>query len=178
MSSPRVILLNGFAGSGKSTIARMYVDNHPLAMVIEGDELIVNIGDWLDHEDEARDLVFALTKEMLRASLSLGHDVIIPYLATNAEEVAELEQIATSSNSRFYEFYLATHKDHAVQRLLNRGAWGEAGLPPLTSDDTPRITQLYEHMEAALPKRPNQTHVQIKEGSPVDTYQEVLKSIQ
>ncbi|HSX46497.1 MAG TPA: AAA family ATPase [Patescibacteria group bacterium] len=178
MNNPKVILLNGFAGSGKTTIARMYVDNHPLAMVIEGDQLIINIGDWLDHEDEARDLVFALTKDMLRVAIKLGHDVIVPYLVTNAEEVAELEQIATNGGAVFHEFYLATHKDHAIQRLLNRGTWGEAGLPPLTNDDTPRITQLYEHMEAALPNRPNQIHIQIKEGSPIDTYQELLRQIQ
>lgn len=155
----------------------MYVDNHPLAMVIEGDELIVNIGDWLDNEDRARDLVFALTKEMLRAALSLGHDVVIPYLVTKAEEVSEIEQIAKSSNSQFFEFYLATHKDHAIQRLLNRGTWGEAGLPPLTKDDAPRITELYDHMESALQNRPNQIHIQINEGSPIETYQEVLSRI-
>lgn len=178
MSKPKVILLNGFAGSGKTTIARMYVDNHPLAIVIEGDELIVNIGDWLDHEDEARDLVFALTKEMLRTALRLGHDVIVPYLVTNPEEVADLEQIAKSSDSQFFEIYLATHKDHAIQRLLSRGTWGEAGLPPLTKDDAPRITELYNHMEAALKSRPNQTHIQVQEGSPMETYQELVGYIQ
>ena len=178
MNKTNVILLNGFAGSGKTTIARMYVDNHSLAMVIEGDELIVNIGDWLDHEDEARDFVFALTKEMLRTALSLGHDVIVPYLVTNAKEVAELEQIAKRSDSQFYEFYLATHEEHAIQRLLSRGTWGEAGLLPLTMNDTPRITELYDHMKNALQYRPNQIHLKIKEGSPVETYQELLSHIQ
>lgn len=127
--------------------------------------------------NEARDLVFALTKEMLRTAVSLGHDVIVPYLVTNAGEVAELELIATSNSSTFHEFYLAAYKDRAIQRLLNRGTWGKAGTPPLTNDDTPRITQLYEHMEAALTKRPDQIYIKIKEGSPIDTYQELLKYI-
>ncbi len=177
MNKPKVILLNGFAGSGKTTIGRMYVDNHPLAMVIEGDELIVNIGDWIDHEDDARDLIFALTKSMLATTLQGGHDTVLPYLVTNASHVAEFEQIAREHNADFYEFYLATHKDHAVQRLLNRGTWGEAGLPPLAKEDLPQINELYDRMERTLEKRPNQIHIQIKEGSPIETYQEALKHI-
>ena len=50
----KVILLNGFAGAGKTTIAKRYIDQHPLSVVIEGDELIVNIGNWVAQEDEAR----------------------------------------------------------------------------------------------------------------------------
>ena len=44
METTKVILLNGFAGAGKTTLARKYIDSHPLSIVIEGDELIVNIG--------------------------------------------------------------------------------------------------------------------------------------
>jgi len=84
MNSPKIILINGFAGSGKTTIARMYTDNHPLAMLIEGDELIVNIGGWLDNEPQARDLVFELSKKMLDTALSFGYDVVLPYLVVDA----------------------------------------------------------------------------------------------
>lgn len=105
---PKAILLNGFAGLSKTTIARMYVDSHPLAMVIEEDELIVNIGSWLDHEDRARELVFELIKKMLETALGRGHDVILPYLVLDADRVIELEDIAKNLNAHFYEFYLAT----------------------------------------------------------------------
>lgn len=177
MSPTKVILINGFAGSGKSTIARIYVDNHPLSMVIEGDELIVNIGNWLDNEDKARDLTFALTKSMIGTAIKRGHDVVVPYLVTNADEVAEIEQIVADTGSSFYECYLAINKDRAIQRLFNRGTWGEAELPPLTKNDLPRITELYNHMEAALNNRPNQIHINIKEGSPIETYRELLDHI-
>lgn len=177
MNRSKVIVLNGFAGSGKTTIARMYVNNHPLAMIIEGDELIVNIGDWLNQKKKARELVFALTKEMLKTAVKLGHDVIIPYLSVNAKEVAELENIAINNGSRFYEFYLATDKEHAIQRLLDRGIWGEADSPPLTSEDAPVINHLYEQMETALPLRPNQIHILAKKRDPSQTYNELLQHI-
>ncbi|MFA3843936.1 hypothetical protein, partial [Streptomyces aureus] len=76
----------------------------PLSMVIEGDELIVNIGDWLNREDQARDLVFKITKEILKVAIKSGNDVILPYLVTNAQQINELEQIAVSEGSQFYEF--------------------------------------------------------------------------
>ncbi len=169
-----MVLLNGFAGAGKTTIARMYIDNHPLAMVVEGDELVVNIGHWLDHEDEARDLVFVLTKKMLETAIQLGHDVILPCLVTNIKEVEELEQVATSNGSQFYEFYLSTPKNHAIQRLMNRGTWGEAGSPPITKNDTLFISRLYDRMESALQSRSNQIHIEVKEETPADTYQQLL----
>jgi predicted kinase len=177
MNTPKVILLNGFAGSGKTTIARMYVDYHPLSIVIEGDELIVNIGDWLKNEDRARDLVFKLTKTMVATALKEGHDIILPYLVTNPEEAAEIEQIAHVHNANYYEFYLATEKVHAIERLLSRGTWGEAGLSPLSKEDIPRIEELYSHMESALQLRPKSVHIQIEEGNPADAYQKILANI-
>ncbi len=177
MNKPKIILLNGFAGSGKTTIARMYVDNHPLSMVIEGDELIVNIGDWLNNEDKARDLIFILTKNMISTAIKAGHDIILPYLVSKAANVVEIEQIAHGHDANFYEFYLATNKEHAIQRLVNRGTWGEAGLPPLTKEDLPMIEDLYNRMDGELHKRPNQIHIKVKEGSPLETYQNVLKYI-
>lgn len=174
METTKVILLNGFAGSGKTTLARKYIDAHPLSMVIEGDELIANIGDWLDNEDTARSLVFSLTKNMISTAVKSGHDVVVPFLVTRGEEVAEIEETALSSGAQFYEFYLATHKEHAIQRLLDRGTWGESGTPPLTKEDLATITNLYDRMEDQLQKRPNQINIEVEEGNPEATYQKIL----
>lgn len=174
METSKVVLLNGFAGAGKTTIARKYIDSHPLSMVIEGDELIVNIGSWLDNEDKARSLVFALTKSMISTAVETGHDVIVPFLVTRAEEVAEIEQTALRSGAEFYEFYLATPKEHAIQRLLKRGTWGEAGTPSITNDDIPLINEIYDLMESQLTKRPNQIHIAIDEDNPDATYQQII----
>ena len=57
--------------------------------------------------------------------------------------------IVKNQNAIFCEIYLKTKKEHAVARLMKRGSWGEAGLPPLTQEDMPRIIELYEHMESA-----------------------------
>jgi adenylylsulfate kinase-like enzyme len=178
MSRSKVILLNGFAGSGKTTISKMYIDNHPLSMVIEGDELIVNIGDWLNREDQARDLVFNITKEILKVAIKSGSDVILPYLVTNAEQINELEQIAMSEGSQFYEFCLITDKDSAIQRLMHRGTWGEAGSPPITQEDIPFITHLYDLMESNLYNRPKQVYIEVADGRPDETYQRLVQHLE
>ena len=178
VAKPKLIILNGFAGAGKTTIAKKYIDQHPLAVVIEGDELIVNIGDWLAHEEEARRLVFAATKSMLAVYLGAGHDVVLPYLVTNSKDVDEFEQIASDYNTDFYEFVLHTDRPKAIARLLKRGTWGEAGLPPLTDEELPVIEELMTKMESELIKRPGMIKIDIKEDDPEDTYTRLLDYIQ
>ena len=174
MAKPKLILLNGFAGAGKTTIAKRYISEHAMAMVIEGDELIVNIGKWIDHEDEARDLIFALIKAMIGTYLPSGNDVVLPYLVTNAHEAHELELIAEQHNAKFYEFVLYSDRADAIGRLLNRGTWGEAGLPPITEIELPRIEELMTKMESELEKRPNIKQIELKENDPEDTYNQLI----
>jgi 2-phosphoglycerate kinase len=54
----KVILINGSAGVGKTTIATKYIEDNPLSMSIEGDQIIGMMGQWRKYEDEARELVF------------------------------------------------------------------------------------------------------------------------
>ena len=111
---------------------------------------------------------------MISTAIKLEHDIVVPFLVTRAEEAAEIEEVAVSSGAQFHEFYLATHKGRAIQRLLNRGTWGEAGTPPLTKEDIPTITELYDRMENQLQKRPNQIHIEVEEGNPDATYRQIL----
>ncbi|HEX6416690.1 MAG TPA: AAA family ATPase [Candidatus Saccharimonadales bacterium] len=173
----KVILLNGFAGAGKTTIAKRYIDQHPLSVVIEGDELIVNIGNWVAQEDEARQLVFELTKAMLRTCLESGHDVVLPYLVTDADHAEEFKQIAEALNADFYEFILHTDREDTIARLLKRGTWGEAGQPPISDKDMPAIEELADKMEAALKLRQEVIALDIKESDPDATYSQLLNSL-
>ena len=150
MQTRNLILLNGFAGSGKSTIARRYIDEHPLSLLIEGDELIVNMGQWLEHEPQARDLVYAHLQHIAATHLTAGYDVVLPYLVTDASHVKAFEQIAATHHANFFNFLLFNEKEQAIARLLERGTWGEAGLDPLSDKDMPEISRLYDAMEQQL----------------------------
>lgn len=174
LSSPNFILLNGFAGAGKSTIARRYIAHHPLALVIEGDELIVNLGDWLEREPEARELVHEMIKSLLTIHLSKGHDVVLPYLVTDNRHIKEFESIAANTSATFYNFLLFNDKEVAIKRLLERGTWGEAGTDPLSEKDMPEIQRLYDAMEQQLE---HQDHVLMVDQSGLsvdDTYDQII----
>ncbi|MGH3734721.1 MAG: AAA family ATPase [Micromonosporaceae bacterium] len=45
---PRLIVLNGPPGCGKSTIAEMYAERHPFALNLDIDRLRAQLGRWRD----------------------------------------------------------------------------------------------------------------------------------
>lgn len=177
MQKPHFIVLNGFAGAGKSTIGQHYIAHHPLALVIEGDELIVNLGHWLEHEAEARDLVYEMIKGLVTTHLSKGHDVVLPYLVTDANHIKEFESIAADRGAQFYNIFLANRKDIAVKRLLERGTWGEAGTDPLSEKDKPEIYRLYDLMERQLEHQDNIIIIDQTSLSEKDTYARVMEAV-
>lgn len=174
MPKPKLILLNGFAAVGKTTIAKMYIAEHPLAMMIEADELIVNIGGWQENEEEARRLVFLTMKAMIRTCLAEGRDVVLPYLVTKPTDAEEFETIAKAQDADFYEIVLYNDQPTAIAKLLKRGTWGEAGQPPITDDELPVIEELAAKMDSALQERPKAIRIDSKMGDPKGTYEQLL----
>ncbi|HEX8227533.1 MAG TPA: AAA family ATPase [Candidatus Saccharimonadales bacterium] len=170
MVRAKLIVLNGFAASGKTTIAKKYIAGHSMALALEADAMVDNIGDWIHHEQEVRQLTFEMTKAMLRAYLPSGHDVILPYLVTDTGEVKEFESIARDCGAEYYEFVLHNDRKDAIARLLARGKWGEATSPPLTEDDLPEIEKLLDRMESALAQRPQAVKIELTGQEPDETY--------
>ena len=177
MTRAKLIVLNGFAAAGKTTIAKKYITEHSMAMALEADTIVDNIGDWTNHQEEVRQLTFELTKAMLRAYLPSGHDVVLPYLVTNVEEVQEFEAIADTCNADYYEFVLHNERADAIARLLKRGKWGEETSPPLTEKDIPEIEELMNRMESALEKRPDAVKIWLRDQDPNTTYDQVMQHL-
>lgn len=178
MHNPKLILIDGFAGVGKTTLAKRYVADRPLAMDLEGDEIIVMLGQWLAHEKEARELMFELGKAIITTHLASGHDVVVPCLPTNIAHQKAFEDIATKMNAQFFEIALITERGLAIQRLLKRGSWGEEGTDPLTEADLPIIERLYDAMDKTLAERPNATRISSVEDEHDHTYQQFLAAIE
>jgi predicted kinase len=177
MTKQKLIIVNGFAGAGKSTIGKLYIADNPLAMLIEGDELIVNMGQWLENEPTAREIVFEHIKSLTSVHLSKGYDVIIPYLVTNTSHVDDFRKLAIKNEAGFYNFFLFNERDVAIKRLLERGTWGEAGLDPLSEKDLPEIIKLYDQMEAQIETLQDVIIIPQHNHNIDDTYAAVLQNI-
>ena len=74
----RLILLNGPPGCGKSTLAQMFVHEHPLALNLDIDRLRGQIGQWRARSHESGLLARQLALAMAGIHLASGHDVVIP----------------------------------------------------------------------------------------------------
>lgn len=175
MTKPKLIVLNGFAAAGKTTIANMYITEHDMAMALEADALVDAIGNWVNHREDVRQITFELTKSILRTYLSSGHDVILPYLVNDAREVEEFEAIAHSCSADYYEVLLYNEPAEAISRLLKRGKWGQETSPPITTKDLPDIKEVMAKMETAFKKRPDTIIIELKGSNPDATYAQLLK---
>jgi predicted kinase len=177
MTKAKLILLTGFGASGKTTIAKRYIQDHDLAMTIEADELVNNMGNWANHTPEIRALSFELIKSMSRTYLQTGHDVILPYLVEDIREIEAFESIAHDCQAQFYEIVLYREPSKAIEQLLKRGKWGQADAAALGDKDMPDIESSISKLESALGQRPNVIKIQLDGRSPDDTYQELLEHL-
>jgi hypothetical protein len=73
-----LILLNGPPASGKSTLARRYGVDHPLALALDIDVVRSLLGGWLEHPDAAGMAARAMALAMAREHLRAGRDVVVP----------------------------------------------------------------------------------------------------
>jgi predicted kinase len=174
---PRLIHINGAPALGKNTLAQRYIDQHALALMIDSDNFVGSMGQWLTHETEALALGFALGKVAAAEHLRSGHDVVLPHFMAEITQATELETIAQQNGARFFEFALTADKEEATKRLFQRGSWGEPGAPPLTQDDVPVIHRLYDTVTHAISQRPHIVTIPSVAGDIDGTYQHIIDSI-
>jgi predicted kinase len=116
-----LLLINGAPGVGKSTLARRYADEHPLALLLDIDAIRTQLGQWAKVEESrlvARDLAVALA----RSHLLNGYDVVVPQYLGRLEFRARLQLLADEVEAPFVEVLLTDHADRITQRFRRRRA--------------------------------------------------------
>jgi len=116
-----LILLNGAPGIGKTTLARRYAENHPLALCLDIDEIRGRIGDWERHQEESGLLARAMATAMIRTHLRAGYDVVVPQYVARGSFVDELAEAATEAGGRFVHVLLRADRADALRRYRSRG---------------------------------------------------------
>ena len=174
---PRLILLNGPPGIGKSTIARRFAEAHPLSLCLDIDVVRALLGGWRDDPEQAGRRARALAIEMARTHLAAGHDVVVPQLLARPGFIDQLEDLAAEVGVPFHELVLVAPRPIATARLQARSRdRSQAGEPdePLTSA---AMDEVSDRLDALVAQRPEAVLVAAPEGDLDGTYARVLAAV-
>ena len=125
---PRLIVLNGPPGIGKSTLARRFVEEHPLALCLEQDVVRGLVGGWSTRETESGLLARELCLAMARTHLLQGNDVIVPQFVAIPGYLDRLADVARSVGASYVECLLLDEAEEAERRFharINDPLWAE-----------------------------------------------------
>jgi predicted kinase len=168
MPAGSLLLINGPPGVGKSTLGRLLVQEHPLALCLDIDLLRRSLGRWDEHPQQSGLLARDLAVAAARAHLMSGHAVVIPQFLGRLAFVERLELLAREVGVTFRHIALMDSRDNAMARFLARAsapdareehreasalAGGEAGLG-----------QMYDGLLSLLAARPEAVLVRSVEG--------------
>lgn len=182
-SVPRLILLNGPPGCGKSTIARMFADEHPLALNLDVDLVRRQVLGWQDQPQESGLLARRLVLDRAVAHLVARHDVVVPQYLGRSEFIEQLEVTASQVSAEFREVVLMSTRAEAIRRFEDRTRAAvepghvEAGLMASREGGPDAVGAMYDRMATMLAGRPGARFVTVVDGDPVATYQRVVLAI-
>ena len=180
---PKLIILNGPLGVGKSTVAKRYADDHPVTLFLDIDDVWAMLSHWREEKEVSAPLSKQMALEMARINLTAGNDVIIPQIIQTSELIDKFEKLSNECGAKFYEILLSVDKDEAIQRFIMRGKadGNESGFRPGGIIDKggreKKLAQMYESMNEVASSRPQVIKIEPILGDIEGTYKEMLKAI-
>lgn len=180
---PRLVVLNGPPGCGKSTLAQMYVDDHPLSLNLDVDRVRSMIGRWRDNAHTAGLLARCVCLAAARAHLSGGYDVVIPQFLGRPEFLEQLERLADEDGAEFHEIVLLDDKEIALRRFAERGraaadpAHVEAQEMLERQGGLEELSAMYDRLMSLIASRPSARIVRTSSGAIDQAYRDFSRSL-
>lgn len=178
---PRLVVVNGPPGCGKSTLAARFVEEHPFALCLEIDRLRRLIGHWRDDPHRAGLLAREAALAAARAHLGGGMDVVVPQYLGRVDFLARFEQLADDTGAGYAEVVLTADRDVCAARFLARNA-AAAGIPgaePTHADSqfllersggVAQLGAMYDRLLLVIAARPQARVVVAPEGAIEQTW--------
>jgi predicted kinase len=175
-----LILLNGPPGCGKSTLARRYVADHPLALCLDVDRIRAMVGRWQDDVHAAGLLARASALAAARVHLQSGHDVVVPQLLAGAQFLEQLAELAAEVGAQFVEVALTDSKENALRRFAERhhlSSDSEPGGSEVRPGSDQEVSALYDAVLAFLATREDAIIVPVVDGGIEATYRDLTSRL-
>lgn len=181
---PVLIVLNGPPAVGKSTLARRYVEDHPMALALGIDPVRRMLGRWREDPAKSGLLARELTLVMARAHLLDGYDVVLPQFLGNPRFLVEAESVARDAGAHFAEFVLMDDRDTVVQRFADRTSVAarpehvEIGELVARLGGEPSLFSMYDRLLLLLSSRPDALVLQSPAGAADAVYARILETLE
>ena len=179
---PKLILLNGPPASGKSTLARLFVEDHALALNLDIDRLCPLIGGWPQHH-EAFVLARGIAVAAAGTHLGAGHDVIVPQFVAQTGFIGKLAALAVAHHADFRELVLLDPKPTTLQRFAERTATSTASEHRVAAEmlqaagGPTELAAMYDRLLDAVRTRPKTKIIRPDVGDPEATYRRLLTAL-
>ena len=171
-------MLNGPPAVGKSTLARLYADEHPLALNLDIDLIRRQLGRWRENSAQSGLLARKVAIAAARVHLAGSHDVVVPQLVARLAFIEQLEVVARDCGARFCEVFLLDEKEDLRARYRERARIETTAAnsdPAISIELTDaELTRTYDELLTVLDARPATAVIQAREGAIQQAYQDLL----
>ncbi len=181
---PKLIVLNGNPGMGKSTLSQRYANEHPMTLNLDVDRLWHLLGQWQASMPRSEVQKYKFAYALSSVHLADGYNVVVADHIQNPEVYRRFQKIAEVHCAMFVEVVLLSTVDDAIERCKTRARklGHETGFRPGgvldTSGREAKLASMHENMLAAVASRENMIRIESIEGDIEGAYRQLLMAVE